>query len=544
MKKRVDSAAIDTAIEEINSLGPANSEEQLKQYKQLLAKAKKLSYKNGMAAINNKIATIFFNWRKYNEAEPFIADGLKIAGALKERDELYFQLYLLHCAMFSIRGHHNDTIAGVQDLLNKYADKMSPNTYVRCHLSMGNAYWMQNMLYNAMYTLQKVLLRRQELEQATAFNIVWMTYANVLKDLLLYDKARDEMHEILKHAKLSPHDMVVMNMNLSILSAAAFNDYKNSRKYMDECYRLLQIHSFPGLKYGADINWICNLVTMGKYAEALPLITDNEKMRPESHATRDSAEWTYMVARCLLETGKVDEALPWIKQNESLVQEYDLQRHKIFCYDNYFLYYSLKGKDKEARKYHDLYKKAQEEDNRITHDLQAKQVAVLMNLERKERELQVEKLEHQQAEQEASHARQQNAMMQANIEQRNKLIDEFQSAIKRLELSDARRKEIFKGLHDKINTVKRSSAELAGYDAKFNETHQEKVEKLQARYPAITPSEAKIAVMLVSGLSNKEIAGITLTTTRNVETQRFNLRKKMKLKPTEDLIKKIREVAG
>jgi DNA-binding NarL/FixJ family response regulator len=46
--------------------------------------------------------------------------------------------------------------------------------------------------------------------------------------------------------------------------------------------------------------------------------------------------------------------------------------------------------------------------------------------------------------------------------------------------------------------------------------------------------------MLTQGLSNKDIATLTLTTTRNIEKHRLNLRKKLKLKRNDDLIKVIR----
>jgi DNA-binding NarL/FixJ family response regulator len=542
MKKRTDSAAIETAIEEITGSSTINATIQLEQYKQLLIKAKKLSYKKGIALINKMIAAILLRWRKYDEAQSYLNEGLTIAEGLKERGELYFQLHLQQCQMMAIQGHFDKTIATATYLISTYSSTMSSETLILCYLAAGNAYWMQNMLYNALYTLQKVLQRKEELSALPGYTTVWITYANILDDLLLHEKARDEMHEILKYAGLSPHDTIVMNINLSILYAGKFNDYENSCKYMDEAKRLLQLHSFPELEYVANVNWGHNLVTLGRYAEALPVITDTRKVLPEKKSVRDLAEWKYQVGLCLLETGNVDEALPWIKETEDLVLTNGLQRQKILCYDNYFLYHSLKGNNGEARKYQRLYKEAQEQDNRMTHDLQAKQMDALINLERKEHELEVAKLQHQQAEQEANHARQQNALMQANIDQRNKLIDEFQAAIKRLELSDARRKEIFKGLHDKINTVKRSNTELAEYDAKFNSTHLEKVKLLQDRYPTITASEAKIAVMLAAGLSNKEIAGITLTTTRNIETQRFNLRKKMKLKAGQDLVGKVLEV--
>jgi DNA-binding NarL/FixJ family response regulator len=163
----------------------------------------------------------------------------------------------------------------------------------------------------------------------------------------------------------------------------------------------------------------------------------------------------------------------------------------------------------------------------------------LLELERREGELTVEKLQHRQAQREAEFVKQQNDLMQASIEQRNNLIDEFQKAIKRMESSDTRRKEVFKGLHEKINTVRRSSIETAAYDTKFNTVHQERMQKLQILFPAITFAEAKVAVMLSSGLSNKEIAAITLTTPRNIELHRLKLRQKLNLKTGQDLLEKL-----
>src|SRR5579862_27760 len=94
MKKRVDSEAIDNAIEEIAALGPTKATEQLEQYKQLLTKAKKLAYKKGIAVINKMIATILLRLRRYNEVEVYITEGWQIAKKLKERGSLYFELLL------------------------------------------------------------------------------------------------------------------------------------------------------------------------------------------------------------------------------------------------------------------------------------------------------------------------------------------------------------------------------------------------------------------------------------------------------------------
>ena len=53
--------------------------------------------------------------------------------------------------------------------------------------------------------------------------------------------------------------------------------------------------------------------------------------------------------------------------------------------------------------------------------------------------------------------------------------------------------------------------------------------------PILSARELDILKLVAEGKSNKEIAAITLTPTRNVETQRLNLRKKLKLKTGQDL---------
>lgn len=539
MKKRIDSAYIDNAIEEIgNPENGLSTEKQLEQYKSLLGKAQSISYKKGIAALGKTIAVILTRWRRYAEAAPYLQESLKIISAAKQRDELYFELMLTKAQLGTVKGRLKEAIAIVDELITAYRNNMTPVMLIRCYLTMGNAYWMQGLSYNALYTYQKVLQQKDELSNVTGYNIAWISYANVLKDLKLFDRARDEMNAILKEANLSPRDRMVININLANLYAG-YKDIANCEKYMAASYKLLELHPYPEIKYSANANRPANLVMLGKYEEALRYLLDKEMMRPQDFNKRDEAEWKYMIARCLIETGKLKDAEPWLQQTEKLINDTGLILQKAQHYDNYFLYHSLQGNDKEARNYHHMYREALDESNKMTHNLQAQQLDALVNLERKERELEVEKLQHRQAEREAEHTRQQNALMQANIEQRNKLIDEFQAAIKRLELSDARRKEIFKGLHDKINTVKRNSAELEAYDTKFNTAHHEQTQILHKFYPSITTSEAKIAVMLASGLSNKEISAITLTTTRNIETQRFNLRKKMKLKAGQDLVEKI-----
>lgn len=79
------------------------------------------------------------------------------------------------------------------------------------------------------------------------------------------------------------------------------------------------------------------------------------------------------------------------------------------------------------------------------------------------------------------------------------------------------------------------------YKTAFNEYHLKAVAKLQKRYPKVTNCQANVAVMLVEGLGNNEIALDTHTTCRNIETHRTMLRKALRLKKTDNLLQKIRE---
>ena len=543
MKKRISSADIDEAINEILNSGSLNGREDLlPQCRLLYTQAKGMKYKKGIGAASRLIAGILMSIGKYEEAKPYLDESINVLKALKERDDLYFSVMLLQSQMETANGNFDAAVKNTTALLSGYKNKMSSERYASACLNMGTIYYTQGLLYNSIYSYQKVLSRPEEYRNAPVFVPLWMSYANTLKDLNLYDECLKQYLLILNETGLSQLNLVLMHMNLANIYAEGFNDYENSKKHMDECLKLAELNHCTSMYNNALGNWGVNLNIVGKYAEALKFLMDPRVIASFEGSLVDMVSLNINIAECLLRTGRITEAGKYLEQTDQDLNREGLTYQRVGHYDNYFLYHTLTKKYDEAIRYHNLYKQELDKSRRMTNSLQADQLNALIELERKEGELEVEKLQGQQAQREIEFTRQQNALMQTNIEQRNTLIDEFQKAIKRMELSDARRKDIFKELHDKINTVRRSSIETAEYDTKFNVSHQEHVQKLHGLYPTITPSEAKIAVMLSSGLSNKEIAAITLTTPRNIETQRLKLRKKLKLKTGQDLLERIRQV--
>lgn len=158
-------------------------------------------------------------------------------------------------------------------------------------------------------------------------------------------------------------------------------------------------------------------------------------------------------------------------------------------------------------------------------------------------ELELQKMKETHMKKELAYLEQEMQQLNAHLEQKNKLINQFSGYFNELEQTNIRRKEIFTKLREMVNTVKLSqNNERAQYSSRFNEAHQQAIYTLCKAYPEITNAEAGTAIMLSSGLSNKDIASLTLTTVRNIEKHRFNLRRKLKLKRDNDLVKSIRHI--
>ena len=60
--------------------------------------------------------------------------------------------------------------------------------------------------------------------------------------------------------------------------------------------------------------------------------------------------------------------------------------------------------------------------------------------------------------------------------------------------------------------------------------------RLEEKYPDLTKAEKNLCTMLYINMSSKEIAAITNTTIRTVETSRYRLRRKFNLSRDEDIV--------
>lgn len=88
----------------------------------------------------------------------------------------------------------------------------------------------------------------------------------------------------------------------------------------------------------------------------------------------------------------------------------------------------------------------------------------------------------------------------------------------------------------RINIDQKDEEHIRVFESNFEKVHYEFFEELKAFFPDLTPKELQLCAFVKMNLGNKEIALIQNITVRGVETARYRIRKKLNLKPEEDLV--------
>jgi AraC family transcriptional regulator, chitin signaling transcriptional activator len=88
----------------------------------------------------------------------------------------------------------------------------------------------------------------------------------------------------------------------------------------------------------------------------------------------------------------------------------------------------------------------------------------------------------------------------------------------------------------RINIDQRDEEHIRVFESNFEKVHFEFFEELKAYFPDLTQKELHLCAFIRMNLGNKEIALIQNITVRGVETARYRIRKKLNLKPEEDMV--------
>ena len=188
-------------------------------------------------------------------------------------------------------------------------------------------------------------------------------------------------------------------------------------------------------------------------------------------------------------------------------------------------------------------KREKEEALRKARELmeQEKQTALQLayRLIREEKEMalrQARETAVQQAREIIEQAREEARLLQAKVTsatvqlaERNDYLQQLQEKLRMADNTECKR------IAREIKTSLGESDHWADFITNFNLLHSHVIDKVTRKHPDLTINEIKLVCFVLSGMSNKEIAGVFGVEAETIKKNRYRLKKKLQLKEEESL---------
>lgn len=125
-------------------------------------------------------------------------------------------------------------------------------------------------------------------------------------------------------------------------------------------------------------------------------------------------------------------------------------------------------------------------------------------------------------------------MLAAMIIEKNQLVDSLKTEL--ITLAEGNRGGAsYRKMIGRIDSARDKNAAWKTFEKQFNLLHHGFLQTLASRFPKLTPTECKICALMKINLSTKEISNLLFISTRSVESYRLQVRKKLTLKPAQNL---------
>lgn len=176
------------------------------------------------------------------------------------------------------------------------------------------------------------------------------------------------------------------------------------------------------------------------------------------------------------------------------------------------------------------------EQQQVRHENEQKQIQYLHQLELEKSEAEIVRLRNEKLEAELQLKNKELTTTAINLVQRGEILHKVKDEVLRLNKAGAE--------HDNPDDIKKIIRMLEPEKFKmdwdqfalhFNQAYDDFLIALKKEYPKLTPNEIKLCAYLRLNMSSKEIAHIMSITIKSVELSRYRLRKKLELKPEENL---------
>jgi DNA-binding CsgD family transcriptional regulator len=121
----------------------------------------------------------------------------------------------------------------------------------------------------------------------------------------------------------------------------------------------------------------------------------------------------------------------------------------------------------------------------------------------------------------------------------NPIKEDLKNAI---ELPENEQKNKIKNIYQHLQNNTHIFYNAENLNKQIDKVYKDFLNKLEEKHPGLTKAEKKLCTLLYINMSSKEIATITNTTIRTIETSRYRLRKKFNLSRDEDIVSFLQKI--
>ena len=508
-----------------------------------------------IAECNIIMGNIFNAYSTTSNAINYYEKAIEYLIALKKYDDTY-KMYIKIANLYqSINSNNNKSINAMNNAM-EYAQKTNdPKAVIEVNLAFGNLYASQGNINQSTQYYDKVLKNNIDKNTIDIISNAFTQKAKNLKKTYNYKESLSLIDSSLYLCIREFNDSLqIINYSLKGEIYDSIKDFESAKKYYMQAAKLAYDTKFFD-NCGKNMLSIGFLNKKSKNYETaieiFKMICDSTEKFKMFEICQQSY---YQISQCYALIGEYENAYLAFNKYDSYYDSINMVYHEKNMNklrNNELL--SLNIKDLKIKELEQESKKRKESRWFLfaltTSVLSLISITfIILHLRNKtlihknkettyEQQLKIDKMENDLMEYQLKSSKESVVNLALHLKSYIELINPLKDELKEiLNIPKEQQHEKIKNIYNNLqkNTLILNNKSTLNKD--INLIYKDFLDRLNEKYPDLTKSEKKLCSMLYMNMSSKDIAVITNTTIRSVETSRYRLRKKFNLSREDDIV--------
>lgn len=507
-----------------------------------------------IAECNIIMGNIFNAYSTTSNAINYYEKAIEYLIALKKYDDTY-KMYIKIANLYQSINSNNKSINAMNNAM-EYAQKTNdPKAVIEVNLAFGDLYASQGNINQSTQYYDKVLKNNIDKNTIDIISNAFTQKAKNLKKTYNYKESLSLIDSSLYLCIREFNDSLqIINYSLKGEIYDSIKDFESAKKYYMQAAKLAYDTKFFDNcgKNMLSIGFLNKKSKNYKTAiEIFKMICDSTEKFKMLEICQQSY---YQISQCYALIGEYENAYLAFNKYDSYYDSTNMAYHEKNMNklrNNELL--SLNIKDLKIKELEQESKKRKESRWFLfaltTSVLSLISITfIILHLRNKtlihknkettyEQQLKIDKMENDLMEYQLKSSKESVVNLALHLKSYIELINPLKDELKEIlnipkEQQHEKIKSIYNNLQKNILILNNKST----LNKDINLIYKDFLDRLNEKYPDLTKSEKKLCSMLYMNMSSKDIAVITNTTIRSVETSRYRLRKKFNLSREDDIV--------